>query len=137
MRSGSSLSRRRSAVARSPTSSRRCAKSRVRSAPRRRTAPSPMPSQPAEPRPSQSGVQAPRSRGVLARYADFLPLTAATPRFTLGEGDTPLIRAYSLEQRTGAAAVYLKLESCNPTGSFKDRGMVLAVAKAVEAGFRA
>ena len=96
-----------------------------------------MPSQPAEPRPSQSGGQAPRSRGVLARYADFLPLTAATPRFTLGEGDTPLIRAYSLEQRTGAAAVYLKLESCNPTGSFKDRGMVLAVAKAVEAGFRA
>ncbi len=78
-----------------------------------------------------------RTRGVIARYADRLPVTADTPRLTLGEGDTPLVRAASLEARTGAARVFLKLESCNPTGSFKDRGMVLAVAKAVEAGHRA
>lgn len=76
----------------------------------------------------------PSGRGVLERYAEWLPLTAATPRITLGEGDTPLIRAASLEARTGAAEVWLKLELCNPTGSFKDRGMVVAVAKAVEAG---
>ena len=76
-------------------------------------------------------------RGVLARYEQYLPLTPDTPRITLGEGDTPLVRAESLEQRTGAAAVHLKLELCNPTGSFKDRGMVLAVAKAIEAGHTA
>ncbi len=76
-------------------------------------------------------------RGVLQRYADYLPLTDATPRISLGEGSTPLVRAASLEERTGARAVYLKLESCNPTGSFKDRGMVLAVAKAMEAGHTA
>ena len=75
--------------------------------------------------------------GVMARYAQYLPLTDATPRITLGEGSTPLLRAPSLERATGAAAVYLKLESCNPTGSFKDRGMVLAVAKAIEAGHEA
>lgn len=72
--------------------------------------------------------------GVIARYADYLPLTDSTPRISLGEGDTPLVRAPSLERATGAAAVYLKLESCNPSGSFKDRGMVLAVAKAIEEG---
>ena len=76
----------------------------------------------------------PRGQGVLERYAEWLPLTPATPRVTLGEGDTPLVRAASLEARTGAAEVWLKLELCNPTGSFKDRGMVVAVAKAVEAG---
>ena len=76
----------------------------------------------------------PSGRGVLERYAEWLPLTSATPRITLGEGDTPLVRAASLEARTGAAEVWLKLELCNPTGSFKDRGMVVAVAKAVEAG---
>jgi threonine synthase len=74
--------------------------------------------------------------GVLARYGDYLPLTEATPRITLGEGNTPLVRAASLESRTGAR-VYLKLESMNPTGSFKDRGMVVAVAKALETGSRA
>jgi threonine synthase len=75
--------------------------------------------------------------GVIARYARYLPLTDATPRITLGEGSTPLVGAPSLERATGASAVYLKLESCNPTGSFKDRGMVLAVAKAIEAGHQA
>lgn len=75
--------------------------------------------------------------GVLARYGRLLPLTASTPLLTLGEGDTPLVRAPSLERRTALGAVYLKCEGSNPTGSFKDRGMVLAVAKAVEEGARA
>ncbi len=70
--------------------------------------------------------------GVLERYAEWLPITEATPRISLGEGSTPLVRAPSLERATGAAEVWLKLELCNPTGSFKDRGMVVAVAKAVE-----
>jgi len=56
---------------------------------------------------------------------------------TLGEGDTPLIRSVSLEREAGCAALYFKLESCNPSGSFKDRGMVVAVAKAVEQSARA
>ena len=70
-----------------------------------------------------------RARGVLARYGHLLPLTTGTPRLTLGEGATPLVRAPALERHTGLDAVYLKCEGCNPTGSFKDRGMVLAVAK--------
>ena len=72
--------------------------------------------------------------GVLQRYREWLPVTADTPCLTLGEGSTPLVRARSLEARTGAAEVWLKLELCNPTGSFKDRGMVVVVAKAVEEG---
>ena len=72
--------------------------------------------------------------GILERYADWLPLTESTPCITLGEGSTPLVRAESLERATGADEVWLKLELCNPTGSFKDRGMVVAVAKAVEQG---
>ena len=72
--------------------------------------------------------------GVLERYREWLPLTESTPCITLGEGSTPLVRAESLERSTGAAEVWLKLEMCNPTGSFKDRGMVVAVAKAVEQG---
>ncbi len=71
--------------------------------------------------------------GVLARYAPFLPLTPDTPRITLGEGDTPLVRAPRLEADIGCGELYFKLEGCNPTGSFKDRGMVVAVAKASEA----
>lgn len=54
---------------------------------------------------------------------------------SLGEGDTPLVRANALSQETGCE-IYLKLEGCNPTGSFKDRGMVMAVAKAAESGAR-
>jgi threonine synthase len=75
--------------------------------------------------------------GVLVRYKDFLPLTPKTPVFSLGEGDTPLVRCNALEKETGCGELYLKLEGCNPTGSFKDRGMVVAVAKAIEAGSRA
>lgn len=72
--------------------------------------------------------------GLLERYAEWLPITEATPRISLGEGGTPLVRAEALERRTGAAEVRLKLELCNPTASFKDRGMVVAVAKAIEQG---
>jgi len=76
-------------------------------------------------------------QGVLAKYRDYLPLTNATPMITLGEGDTPLIRCNNLEKDLGCGELYLKFEGCNPTGSFKDRGMVVAVAKAVEGGSRA
>lgn len=76
-------------------------------------------------------------RGVLFRWAEVLPLTEKTPRITLGEGDTPLVRAAHLEGLCGLDELWFKLESCNPTGSFKDRGMVVAVAKAVEEGARA
>lgn len=70
--------------------------------------------------------------GVLQRYADFLPVTSATPVISLGEGSTPLVRSRSLEKEIGCGELYFKLESSNPTGSFKDRGMVMAVAKALE-----
>ena len=74
--------------------------------------------------------------GVLERYATWLPLTPATPRLTLHEGSTPLLSAPRLAQWVGVHELYLKFEGLNPTGSFKDRGMVVAVAKAVEAGAR-
>lgn len=73
-------------------------------------------------------------QGVLARYRDLLPVTPDTPMITLGEGDTPLVRSQTLEKELGCGELYFKLEGCNPTGSFKDRGMVVAVAKAVESG---
>ncbi len=57
--------------------------------------------------------------------------------FTLGEGETPLVRTERLAKRIGCRELYLKFEGCNPTGSFKDRGMVMAVAKAIEEGSRA
>lgn len=71
---------------------------------------------------------------LLERYAAFLPVTERTPRLTLGEGGTPLVRASALERETGIDEVWLKVEGANPTGSFKDRGMVMAVVKALEAG---
>ena len=70
------------------------------------------------------------------RYASYLPITDRTPRLTLGEGNTPLVRARSLERETGVPEIWLKVEGQNPTGSFKDRGMVVAVAKALEEGAR-
>jgi len=75
--------------------------------------------------------------GVLFRYKDYLPVTPKTHLFTLGEGDTPLVRAPALEKELEVGQLYFKLEGCNPTGSFKDRGMVVAVAKALEAGSKA
>ena len=73
-------------------------------------------------------------QGVLWAYENWLPLTKDTPRISLGEGNTPLVRSRNLEQQIGCGELYFKLEGCNPTGSFKDRGMVVAVAKAMEAG---
>ncbi len=75
--------------------------------------------------------------GVLVRYKQYLPVTPATPIVNLGEGDTPLVRSQALEKELGCGELYFKLEGCNPTGSFKDRGMVVAVAKAMEAKSRA
>jgi len=72
--------------------------------------------------------------GVLARYADRLPVGPTTPRITLGEGSTPCVEAHHIGAQLGLASLHLKLEGLNPTGSFKDRGMVVAVAKALEAG---
>jgi threonine synthase len=77
------------------------------------------------------------TRFILERYRELLPVTDRTPLATLGEGGTPLIRSRSLERETGLTALYFKLESMNPTGSFKDRGMLVAVAKAVEEGAQA
>lgn len=74
--------------------------------------------------------------GVIAAYRDHLPVTDATPVVTLLEGGTPLVEAPHLSERTGAR-VLLKLEGLNPTGSFKDRGMTLAISKAVEEGTKA
>ena len=75
-------------------------------------------------------------RGVIAEYADRLPAHVQTHVVTLGEGGTPLVAAPALSQRTGAE-VYVKVEGMNPTGSFKDRGMTMAVSKAVEHGAKA
>ncbi|GAA3747866.1 threonine synthase [Leifsonia bigeumensis] len=72
-------------------------------------------------------------RGVIREYADRLDVSEATPVVTLGEGGTPLIDAATLSARTGAN-VWIKFEGMNPTGSFKDRGMTMAVSKAVEHG---
>ena len=71
--------------------------------------------------------------GVLKRYKKFLPITTYTPMITLGEGETPLVKSSRLGKELGCEELYFKLEGCNPTGSFKDRGMVVAVAKALEA----
>jgi len=76
-------------------------------------------------------------KGVLLQYKKYLPITRKTPMFTIGEGDTPLVKCDRLARKYGCGALYFKLEGCNPTGSFKDRGMVVAVAKAVEAGSKA
>ena len=76
-------------------------------------------------------------QGVLTRYRDELPLNPETPLITIGEGETPLVRCTRLETELGVGELYLKLEGCNPTGSFKDRGMVVAIAKAIEAGSKA
>jgi threonine synthase len=75
-------------------------------------------------------------RGLIEAYRDRLPVTDATPVITLHEGNTPLVPAPELAARTDCD-VYLKVEGANPTGSFKDRGMTVAVSKAVEAGSKA
>jgi threonine synthase len=72
-------------------------------------------------------------RGVIEEYRDRLPVTADTPVVTLREGGTPLIESEPLSELTGCE-VHLKYEGVNPTGSFKDRGMTVAISKAKEAG---
>jgi threonine synthase len=79
-----------------------------------------------------------RWRGLIEEYRKFLPVTERTPIITLGEGNTPLIRAARLAKKIAPGIdLYLKFEGANPTGSFKDRGMTMAISKAVEAGARA
>lgn len=76
--------------------------------------------------------------GIIARYRKFLPVTRTTPIVTLKEGNTPLLEAKYLSGLIGGGIkVYLKYEGLNPTGSFKDRGMTLAISKALEDGVKA
>lgn len=75
-------------------------------------------------------------RGVIEEYRDLLPVSGDTPVVTLQEGSTPLLPAPRLSERVGAT-VFLKFEGANPTGSFKDRGMTLAISKALEEGAKA
>ena len=76
--------------------------------------------------------------GVIERYKKYLPVTDKTPVITLKEGNTPLLYAGYLSSIAGrGCAVYLKYEGLNPTGSFKDRGMTLAISKACEEGSKA
>jgi threonine synthase len=73
--------------------------------------------------------------GLINKYREFLPVSEKTPVVTLNEGNTPLIKADNLAKKIGIDAdIYLKFEGCNPTGSFKDRGMTMAVSKAKESG---
>ena len=74
------------------------------------------------------------SQGILKKYRNHLPVGDGTPLIALGEGATPLVRSNRLSREMGCPELYFKLEGCNPTGSFKDRGMVVAVAKALEEG---
>ncbi|MFD1178655.1 threonine synthase [Paenibacillus puldeungensis] len=74
-----------------------------------------------------------RYLGLLETYKQYLPVTEKTPKLTLQEGNTPLVRAENLSNELGLD-LYFKYEGLNPTGSFKDRGMVMAVAKAIEEG---
>ncbi|MCB0916625.1 MAG: threonine synthase [Actinobacteria bacterium] len=75
-------------------------------------------------------------RGVIEEYRERLPVTSATPVVTLREGGTPLVAAQEVSALTGCE-VYLKVEGVNPTGSFKDRGMTMAISKAAESGSKA
>jgi threonine synthase len=74
--------------------------------------------------------------GVIARYREHLPIGPATPEIDLHEGSTPLVASRNIGKALGLKHLYFKYEGLNPTGSFKDRGMVVAVAKALESGSR-
>ena len=76
-------------------------------------------------------------KGILETYQSFLPIEESTPMVSMGEGNTPLVKSVQLGKMLGCEELYFKLEGCNPTGSFKDRGMAMAVAKALESGSRA
>src|SRR5260370_8602967 len=72
-------------------------------------------------------------RGVIECYREYLPVSDSTPVISLGEGNTPLIHCSKLSKRVGRGCdVFVKTEGVNPTGSFKDRGMTVAVSKALE-----
>jgi threonine synthase len=86
--------------------------------------------------PARELTTAPQWRGVIEEYRDRLPVSDATPVVTLREGGTPLVLGQVLSERTGCE-VWLKVEGANPTGSFKDRGMTLAISKAAEEGAQA
>src|SRR5215470_7444774 len=78
------------------------------------------------------------SGGVIERYCEFLPVSPSTPIISLGEGNTPLIYSPRLSDHVGRGCdVFIKNEGLNPTGSFKDRGMTVAVSKAMERGTKA
>ncbi len=78
------------------------------------------------------------SEGIVHRYREFLPVTEKTPILSLGEGNTPLIRAVNIvRDELKGVELYFKFEGANPTGSFKDRGMAMAISKALENGTRA
>src|SRR3954471_7328594 len=86
--------------------------------------------------PTTSAVGHAPWRGVIEEYRDRLPVSVRTPVVTLLEGGTPLVPALDLSKRTDCD-VWLKVEGANPTGSFKDRGMTMAISKAAEEGARA
>ncbi len=78
-----------------------------------------------------------QGRGVIEHYREYLPVSDSTPVISLGEGDTPLVHCPQLSKRVGRGCdVFVKNEGVNPTGSFKDRGMTVAVSKALEHGAR-
>ncbi len=85
------------------------------------------------------GKYAVKKIGIIERYQEYLPVTDKTPIISLNEGNTPLILAEALPLELGLKniRIYYKFEGLNPTGSFKDRGMTLAISKAVEAGSKA
>ena len=74
-------------------------------------------------------------KSILERYADLLPLNDTTPRITIGECDTPLVKSSSIGPELGCN-LYFKVEGANPSGSFKDRGMVMAIAHGIERGYK-
>ena len=73
---------------------------------------------------------------LIEKYRELLPVSDSTPIVSLGEGGTPLVQLHRLGERFGVR-LYVKFEGMNPTGSFKDRGMTMAVSKAVERGAQA
>lgn len=87
---------------------------------------------------SQAKLKTSRWTGVINKYSKYLPVTKKTPVVTLNEGNTPLIQLVNLPKKIGLASdIYVKFEGLNPTSSFKDRGMTLAISKAKEEGCKA
>ena len=77
-------------------------------------------------------------QGLINKYRQYLPVSDSTEIVTLNEGNTPLIKADNLAKKIGIdGELYIKFEGANPTGSFKDRGMTMAVTKAKESGSKA